>query len=70
MAVISSFGAHAAPLSSPPEPPAAEGHGGGADEDDKNSRIFPLLDLLERFPDVSVQKVLVHLDPIDRTFLA
>jgi hypothetical protein len=77
MAKISSSGADAAPLAPPqPEPPAAEGHGGGAaaddddDDDDNNSLIFPLVDLLERFPDLFAQKVLMHLDPIDRTFLA
>ena len=60
--------AHAAPLSPPPEPPAVEGHGVGADDDD--SIFSPLLDLLERFPDLFALKLLVHLDPIDRTFLA
>ena len=73
----------AAPL--PPshqKPPAAKGHGGADDHADddtdnnnnnsNNSRdaSFPLLDLLERFPDLFAQQVLVHLDPIDRTFLA
>jgi hypothetical protein len=46
---------------------------GGADDDDDdsdNSTFFPLIDLLERFPDLFAQKVLAHLDPIDRTFLA
>ena len=78
MAEISSSAAAAAPLSPPHEPPAAEGHGGGgfaaaADDDDDNgdSNTFsPLLDLLERFPDLFAQKVLQHVDPIDRTFLA
>ena len=74
MAGIFSSAAHAAPLSPPPEPPAAEGHGGGggaADADDDNDNtLSPLLDLLERFPDLFAQKVLRHLDPIDRTFLA
>jgi hypothetical protein len=61
----------AAPLSLPPEPPAAEGHGGGAaDDGDDNNTFSQLLDLLERFPDLFAQKVLQHLDPIDRTFLA
>ena len=32
--------------------------------------MFPLLDLLERFPDLFAQEVLQHLDRIDRTFLA
>jgi hypothetical protein len=68
MAGIYTCGAHAAPLAPPPGLPAAEGHGGGADDD--NSTFFPLVDLLERFPDVFAQKVLQHLDPIDRTFLA
>jgi hypothetical protein len=67
MAGISSSGADAAPLSPPPEPPAAEGHGGGAA---KVTTFSPLVDLLQRFPDLSEQKVLRHLDPIDRTFLA
>jgi len=64
--------AHAAPLAPPPEPPAAEGHGGGADLDDNddNDTFTPLLDLLERFPDLFAQEVLRHLDPVDRTFLA
>jgi hypothetical protein len=30
----------------------------------------PLLDLLERFPNLFAQKVLRHLDPIARTFFA
>ena len=67
MAGISSSGADAAPLSPPPEPPAAEGHGGGAA---KVTTFSPLVDLLQRFPDLFEQKVLRHLDPIDRTFLA
>jgi len=72
MAEISSFAADAAPLSPQPEPPAAEGHGGGAAAagDDNNNTFSPLVDLLERFPDLLAQKVLAHLDPIDRTFLA
>jgi hypothetical protein len=55
-----------------PEPPAAEGHGGGAADDDTNDNdtFSPLLDLVERFPDLFAQKVLQHLDPIDRTFFA
>jgi hypothetical protein len=62
-------------VSPPPEPPAAAGHGGGAasDNDDNNNddnTFTPLLDLLERFPDLFVLNVLVHLAPIDRTFLA
>jgi hypothetical protein len=61
----------AAPLAPPPEPPAAEGHGDSAVTDDNtNSTLFPLLDLLERFPDLFAHKVLAHLDPIDRTFVA
>jgi hypothetical protein len=68
MAGISISTSDAAPLSPPPEPPAAEGHGGGADHD--NDTFVPLLDLLERFPDLFAQKVLAHLDTIDRTFLA
>ena len=59
--------ADAAPLSPPPGAPAAEGHGGGALDDDT---FLPLLDLLERFPDLFAQKVLQRLDPIDRTFFA
>ena len=72
MAGIPSSGAHAAPLAPLPEPPAAEGHGGSAadnNDDNDNSSFFPLLDLLERFPDLFAQKVLAHLAPIDRTFL-
>jgi len=38
---------------------------------DRTDNTFsPLHDLLERFPDLFAQKVLQHLDPIDRTFLA
>ena len=72
MAGISSSAADAAPLAPLPEPPAAKGHGGGAAEDvsENNNTFLPLLDLLERFPDLFAQKVLRHLDPIDRTFLA
>jgi len=80
MAGISSSAsaAAAAPLSPPNELPAAEGHGGGggvaaddADNDHDDSNTFsPLLDLLERFPDLFAQKVLQHLNPIDITFLA
>jgi hypothetical protein len=66
MAEISSSAATAAALSLPPEPPAEEGQGGGSDHD----TFSPLVDLLERFPDLFAQKVLAHLDPIDRTFLA
>ena len=70
----SSAGASAAPLSPPPEPPAADVHlAGGADHDhdnDDNVIFSSLVDLLERFPDLFAQKVLQHLDPIDRTFLA
>jgi len=40
------------------------------DDHDATNALFPLLDLLERFPDLFAQKVLAHLDPIDRTFLA
>ena len=35
-----------------------------------DATFSPLLDLLERFPDLFAQRVLQHLDPIDRTFLA
>jgi len=77
MAGNSSSDTGAAPLSSPLEPPAAGGHGGGAadhddgDDDDNDKKIFsPLVDLVERFPDLFAQKVLAHLVPIDRTFLA
>jgi hypothetical protein len=72
MAGISFSGAGAPPLSPLPELPAAEGHGtaaAAADDDDDNT-LSPLLDLLERFPDRFAQKVLQHVDPIDRTFLA
>jgi hypothetical protein len=73
MAGIHSSSPGAAPLSPSPEPPAAEGHGGGAaddDDDNNDNTFFPLLDLLQRFPDLFAQKVLAHLAPIDRTFLA
>jgi len=75
MTGMSSCGAGPAPLSPPPEPLAAEGDGGdGAaakdDNDNDNDTFSPLLDLLERFPELFALKVLVHLDPIDRTFLA
>jgi len=73
MAQVSSSTADAAPLAPLPEPPAAERQGGGAvatAADDDDNTFFPLLDLLERFPDLFAQKVLQHLDPIDRTFLA
>jgi hypothetical protein len=76
MSGVYSSGADAAPLALPPEPPAAEGLGGGAAEDDgdhdceDNDVFSPLLDLLERFPDLFAQQVLQHLAPIDRTFLA
>jgi hypothetical protein len=63
MAGIASSAADAAP-----EP---EGHGAGDDGIDGDDNTFaPLLDLVERFPDLFAQKVLAHLDPIDRTFLA
>jgi len=78
MAGISSSIAGAAPLSPPPVQPAAEGHGGAADHgenadddnDNDNENFSPLLDLLERFPDLFAQNVLAYLAPIDRTFLA
>jgi len=60
----------AAVIEPPPQPPAAEGHGGAVDHADGNVYFSPLLDLVERFPELFVQKVLQHLDPIDRTFLA
>jgi hypothetical protein len=63
MAGISSSTIGTASLSPPPEPPAAEGHGGGADHDDNgddNNVSFPLLELLERFPDLFAFKVLAH----------
>jgi hypothetical protein len=72
MAGISSAGAAAATHTPPPDPPAAEGHGGGAatyDDNDDNDNDY-LSMLLERFPDLFALKVLVHLDPIDRSFLA
>jgi hypothetical protein len=59
--------AAAAPLPPSPAPSAAEGHD---ENDNDNNNLSPLLDLVERFPDLSAQKVLAHLDPIDRTFLA
>jgi len=72
MAGISSSAAGAAPLSPPPEPAAADSHGGGAAKhnNNDNNTFSPLVDLLQRFPDLFEQKVLRHLDPIDRTFLA
>jgi len=75
MAEISSSAADDAPPAPLPVPPAAQGHGGVAadndDDDDENNNTFsPLLDLLERFPDLFAQKVLRHLDLIDRTFVA
>jgi hypothetical protein len=68
MAGISSSSAHAAPLSPPLVPPAVEGHGGVSANND--NELSPIIDLLERFPVLFKQKVLQHLDPIDRTFLA
>jgi hypothetical protein len=68
MAGVSASSADAAPLSPPSEPPAAKGHGGSSAN--KDNIFSPLVDLLERFPDLFAQKVLRHLDPIDRTFLA
>jgi len=38
--------------------------------DDDDNSLSPLVDLGERFPDLFAQKLLVHLDPIDLTFLA
>jgi len=80
MAGISYTSAVAAPLPQPPEPSAAEGQGGSAahdnddnddnDNDDVNDTFSPLIDLVERFPDLFALKVLAHLDPIDLTFLA
>ena len=67
MTGMSSSATDAAPLSSPPELPAAKSHGGY--DSDKNT-FFPLLDLVERFPDLFEQRVLAHLDPIDPSFLA
>jgi hypothetical protein len=74
---ISSSAAEAALLAPPPEPPATGDHGGAADHDDDdddhhendNHTFSPLVDLLDRFRDLFALKVLVHLDPIDRTFL-
>jgi hypothetical protein len=68
MAGMSSpFAADAAPLLPPPEPTAVDGHGGGgaaaAADNDNNTWT------IERFPDLFKQKVLVHLKPIDRTFV-
>jgi len=61
----------AAALAPPPELPAAEGHeSDDAHDDNVNDNTFsPLLDLVERFPDLFALKVLQHLAPIDRTFL-
>jgi len=74
MSTTSFSTADAAHLTPPPAPLAAEGHGGGAADDDAddddNNTFFPLLELVERFPGLFAQKVLQHLDPIDRTFLA
>ena len=75
MAGISSSAALAAPPSPMPGPPVAVGYGGESaaaddDNDNDNNNFSPLLDLLERCPDLFAQKVLVHLDPIDHTFLA
>jgi hypothetical protein len=80
MAEISSSGEDAAPFAPPPSPPAAEGHGGGADNDVytaartmwtfSSDTFSPLLDLLQRCPDLFEQRVQVLLDPIDLTFLA
>jgi hypothetical protein len=75
MAGFSPYTADAAPLSRSPGLPVAAGQGEGAAPaaaaaDDDNNAVFPLLDLLERFPDLFAQKVLPHVDPIDRTFLA
>ena len=72
MVGIYSFAADAVPLALPPEPPAAMSHGGGAVEEvtENNNTLSPLLDLVERFPDLFALKVLAHLNPIDRTFLA
>jgi hypothetical protein len=70
MAGISPSAATAAPRSPLPELPVADGQGGCADnndDDDDNDNFSPLL---ERFPHLFAQKVLQHLEPIDRTFLA
>jgi len=70
MAGISSSGAGAVPLlmlAAPPEYWGVPGHGS---YNHSNNTLSPLLDLLERFPDLFALKVLGHLDPIDRTFLA
>jgi len=61
MARISSSSAEDLPLWLPPEPPAAEGHGGGSANNE--NPISPLVDLLVRFPDFFKQNVLVHLGP-------
>jgi hypothetical protein len=72
MAGISSSAALAAALSPPPAPPAVEGHGGegGTAAADDDNTFPPLLDLVERFPDLFEREVLRRLRPIDRTFLA
>jgi hypothetical protein len=73
MGGVCSSAVDASPPLSPPHiyPPSAEGHRGAvAANDDDNDNFPSLLDLVERFPDLFEQRVLAHLDPIDRTFLA
>ena len=57
---------------SEPAPPAPSLSGGGNDHDvhDNNDDFSPLLDLLQRFPDLVEQYVLERLDPTARAALA
>jgi hypothetical protein len=72
MAGITSSGApDAGSLTPPLEQPATQGPGGGdGTANDDNDTFSPLLDLVQRFPDLFAQKVLAHLPPIDRNFVA
>ena len=55
-----------------PEPPAAAAaHGGdGSDGDGDNDHACPLLDLVQRMPDLFAREVLARLPRTDRTMLA
>jgi hypothetical protein len=70
MAGISSFSTGAVPLLMLAAPPEYWGVPGRGSYNHSNNTFSPLIDLLERFPDLFALKVLRHLDPIDRTFLA
>jgi hypothetical protein len=77
MAGISYSAADVATRWLPPEPPATEFHAGVGTDDDTdndnntdNNAVSPLLDLVERFPDLFEREVLRRVDPVDRTFLA